>query len=165
MGPVDLSTVSSEWVKLLSPVGLFATPWTVTQQILPSMGSSGKNTGVGCHFLFQGIFPTQGSNPRLLHGRQILFHLSHQGSHLGLKKIKYLDFYVTHIFSHFFKFHLQKMYSLVKSTFPSYLIHKHVWNSMLWLALILWLPCIFLELPSLLCFCFCLFSCPFTNFP
>ena len=27
---------------------------------------SGKNTGVGCHFLFQGIFPTQGSNPHLL---------------------------------------------------------------------------------------------------
>ena len=32
----------------------------------------GKTTGVGCHFLFQGIFPTQGSNPGLLHCRQIL---------------------------------------------------------------------------------------------
>ena len=40
----------------------------------------GKNTGVGCHFLFQGIFPTQGSNPGLLHCRQTLFGLSHQGS-------------------------------------------------------------------------------------
>ena len=29
--------------------------------------SPGKNTGVGCHFLFQGIFPTQGSNPGLLY--------------------------------------------------------------------------------------------------
>ena len=29
--------------------------------------ASGKNTGVGCHFLLQGIFPTQGSNPGLLH--------------------------------------------------------------------------------------------------
>ena len=28
--------------------------------------SPGKNTGVGCHFLLQGIFPTQGWNPRLL---------------------------------------------------------------------------------------------------
>ena len=28
--------------------------------------SPGKNTGVGCHFLLQGIFPTQGSNPHLL---------------------------------------------------------------------------------------------------
>ena len=40
----------------------------------------GKNTGVGCHFLLQGIFPTQGLNTGLLHWRQILYHLSHQGS-------------------------------------------------------------------------------------
>ena len=33
-----------------------------------------KNTGVGCHFLLQGIFLTQGSNPHLLHGRCILYH-------------------------------------------------------------------------------------------
>ena len=46
--------------------------------------SPGKNTGVGCHFLLQGIFPTQGSNPDLLHCRQILYHLSHQGSPLLL---------------------------------------------------------------------------------
>ena len=41
---------------------------------------SGKNTGVGCHFLLQGIFLTQGLNPGLPHCRQILYHLSHQGS-------------------------------------------------------------------------------------
>ena len=35
--------------------------------------SPGKNTGVGCHFLLQGIFPIQGSNPSLLHCRQILY--------------------------------------------------------------------------------------------
>ena len=35
--------------------------------------SPGKNTGVGCHFLLQGIFPTQESNPGLLHFRQILY--------------------------------------------------------------------------------------------
>ena len=35
----------------------------------------GKNTGVGCHFLLQGIFPTQGSNLGLLHRRQTLEHL------------------------------------------------------------------------------------------
>ena len=40
----------------------------------------GKNTGVGCHALLLGIFPTQGLNPRLLHCRQILYQLSHQGS-------------------------------------------------------------------------------------
>ena len=33
----------------------------------------GKNTGVGCHFLLQGIFPTQGYNSCLLHCRQILY--------------------------------------------------------------------------------------------
>ena len=42
--------------------------------------SSGQNTGVGCHALLQGIFLTQGSNPGLPHCRQILYHLSHQGS-------------------------------------------------------------------------------------
>ena len=41
----------------------------------------GKNTGVGCHFLLQGIFLTQGSNPDLQHCKQMLYHLSHQGSH------------------------------------------------------------------------------------
>ena len=40
----------------------------------------GKNTRVGCHFLLQGIFPTQGSNPGLLHYRQILYWLSNKGS-------------------------------------------------------------------------------------
>ena len=37
----------------------------------------GKSTGLGCHFLLQGIFPTQGSNPcllRLLHWQVILYH-------------------------------------------------------------------------------------------
>ena len=35
---------------------------------------------MGCHFLLQGIFPTQGLNPGLLHCRQIVYHLNHQGS-------------------------------------------------------------------------------------
>ena len=40
--------------------------------------SPGKNTGVGCHSLPQRIFLTQGSNPGLLHCRQILCHLSYR---------------------------------------------------------------------------------------
>ena len=40
----------------------------------------GKNAGVGCHFLLQGNFPTQGSNPGLLRCRQMLYRLSHKGS-------------------------------------------------------------------------------------
>ena len=42
--------------------------------------SPGKNTGVGSHSLLQEISPTQRSNPGLPHVRQILYHLSHQGS-------------------------------------------------------------------------------------
>ena len=44
------------------------------------MNSPGQNTGVGNHSLLQGIFPTQGSNSGLPYCRQILYHLSHQGS-------------------------------------------------------------------------------------
>ena len=40
--------------------------------------SPGKNTGVGCYALLQGIFPTQGLNPGLPHCRQILYCLSHE---------------------------------------------------------------------------------------
>ena len=43
----------------------------------------GKNTRVGSHSFVQDIFLTLGSNPGLLHCRQILYHLSHQGSLIG----------------------------------------------------------------------------------
>ena len=42
--------------------------------------SPGQNTGVSRPSLFQGIFPTQGSNPGLPHCRWILNQLRHQGS-------------------------------------------------------------------------------------
>ena len=45
--------------------------------------SPGKNTGVGYHALLQGVFPTQGLNPGLLHFGWILYCLSHQGSPLN----------------------------------------------------------------------------------
>ena len=44
------------------------------------MGFSSKNTGLGCLFLPQGIFPTQGLNLCLLHCRQTPYPLSHPGS-------------------------------------------------------------------------------------
>ena len=71
--------------KLLSHVQLSATPWTVD--------SPGQNSGVGNHSLLQGIFPTQGSNPGLLHFRWILYQLSHKGSP------KILQWYVAYPFS------------------------------------------------------------------
>ena len=49
-----------------------------SSRLLFPWDSPGKNTGVGCHALLQGFFLTQGSNPGLLHCRQILYHLSHQ---------------------------------------------------------------------------------------
>ena len=69
----------NEW-KLLSRVWLFATLW---------MDSPGQNTEVGSHSLLQAIFPTQGSNPGLLHCRQILYQLSHQGSLRILEWVAY----------------------------------------------------------------------------
>ena len=51
--------------------------------------SPGKNAGVGCHALLQGIFPTQGSNPGLPNFRWILYDLSHQGSPWILEWIAY----------------------------------------------------------------------------
>ena len=56
-----------------------ATPQTVAHQAFMSMGFSRK----GSHSLLQGIFPTWGSNPGLLHCRQILYHLSHQGTYIN----------------------------------------------------------------------------------
>ena len=44
--------------------------------------SPGQNTGVGSRYLLQGIFPTQRSNPGLLHCTWILYRLSHRGSPL-----------------------------------------------------------------------------------
>ena len=52
-------------MKSLSRVRLFATPWTVAYQAPLSMGFSRQEwilENMGCHFLLQGIFPTQGSN-------------------------------------------------------------------------------------------------------
>ena len=53
----------------LLPRGLYS-PWN----------SPGQNSGVGSLSLLQGIFPTQGRNPGLLHCRRILYQLSHKGS-------------------------------------------------------------------------------------
>ena len=51
-------------------------------RLLCPWDSPSKDTGVGCHALLRGIFPTKGSNPGLLHCGQIHYCLSHQGSHL-----------------------------------------------------------------------------------
>ena len=60
----------------LQPSGLQPT------RLLCPWDSPGENTGVRSHSFHQGIFPTQGSNPGLLQCRQILYHLSYQGSQI-----------------------------------------------------------------------------------
>ena len=62
----------------LQPHGLHS-PWN----------SPAQNTGVGSLSLLQGIFPTQGSNPGLLHWRRILYQLSHKGSPRILEWVAY----------------------------------------------------------------------------
>ena len=51
--------------------------------------SPGQNTGVDSFSLLQGIFPTQASNPGLLHRRRILYQLNHQGSPRILEWVAY----------------------------------------------------------------------------
>ena len=51
--------------------------------------SPGKNTGVGCHALLQGVFPTKGVNVGLPPCRRILHHLSHKGSPRILEWVAY----------------------------------------------------------------------------
>ena len=51
--------------------------------------SPDKNSRVDCHALFEGMFPTQGSNPGLSHCKQILYRLSHQGSPSELEWVAY----------------------------------------------------------------------------
>ena len=60
----------------LWPCGLYS-PWN----------SPGRNTGVGCLSLLQGIFPIQGWNSGLLHCRRILHQLSHKGSPAWRKRL------------------------------------------------------------------------------
>ena len=68
MGKWSHSVMSNSlWPHGLQPTRLFC-PWDFP----------GRNTGVGCHFLLQGIFLTQGLNPGLLHCTQMLYCLSHQ---------------------------------------------------------------------------------------
>ena len=71
---VLLTVRSKSVVAHLCRVQLFATP---RMRLLYPWDSPGKNIGVGCHSLFQGIFPTQRLKLGLPHCRRILYH--HQG--------------------------------------------------------------------------------------
>ena len=71
-------------MKSLNRVRLFATPWTVAcSRFLRPWDFLGKSSGMGWHFLLQGIFPTQGLNPGLQLYRQTVYRLS-----LGTQKVE-----------------------------------------------------------------------------
>ena len=81
---------SLRWIKLrahkvtsLLSFSLFVTPWTIVRQAPLLMGFSRQGTRVGCHFLLQRVFPTQRSNPCVLHllpWQADSLPLSHRGS-------------------------------------------------------------------------------------
>ena len=82
------------WIMLLCLVAhLCLTLWDPMDCSLPGSSvhgdSAGKNSGVGCHALLHGIFPTQGSNPGLPHSMRVLYLLSHQGSPRILEWVAY----------------------------------------------------------------------------
>ena len=63
----------------------FVTLWTTAHQAPCPWSILGKNTGVGCHFLLQGIFPGQEANPHLLFSRRILYHWATCVYHVSCK--------------------------------------------------------------------------------
>ena len=73
---VSLELVSLLCLSLCDPMG--------PSRLLCPLNSLGKNTGVGCHSLFQGIFLTQVLNLGLPYCRQILYHLSCQDDQILL---------------------------------------------------------------------------------
>ena len=72
------SLVESKESEVVQSCQTLCDPMDACTKLLRPWDFQGKSTGVGCHFLLQGIFPTQGSNPGLSHCRQTLYHLSHQ---------------------------------------------------------------------------------------
>ena len=67
-------------VQQLSCVGLLQFCGLQPVRLLCPWDSPGKNIGVGSHFLLQGIFSTQESNPGLLHCRQVIYQVNYEGS-------------------------------------------------------------------------------------
>ena len=72
----------------------------------------GQNTGVGCHFLFQRIFPILGSNPGLQLCRQIVYCLSHQGGPGNPNTLATLCEELTHLNTQ--KNHTKKIFTIQK---------------------------------------------------
>ena len=84
---MGISLLWNEWVIVAQSCLTLCDPMHLACQAPLSVDFPGKNTGVGCHFLLQGIFLTQGSNNSLLHCKQILYPVTHQGSLVSLTSV------------------------------------------------------------------------------
>ena len=82
--------IDTEWVKL--KVAQSYPTLCNLMGLVHGRNSLGQNTGVGSISLLQGIFPTQGSNPGLLHNRWVLYQLSHKGKsrNTGVDSLSFL---------------------------------------------------------------------------
>ena len=96
-------------MKSLSRVQLFATSWTVAYQASPSMGFSRQEYQSGLPFPSPnaGIFPTQGSNPGLLHCRQPLY----PQNHLVIVNLSMLDEEIIYDFFSFIEYTVYNLYT------------------------------------------------------
>ena len=83
--------------------------------------SLGQNTRVGSLSLLQGNFPTQRSNPGLLHCRQILHHLSHKGSPI-IRMLVHLIFSQSFLRLSWFFFSFFLLYSALRSHFHHFIL-------------------------------------------
>ena len=89
--PLSMGFFWQEYWSVFLVIQLYLTLWDPIDSSPPGSSvhgnSLGKNPGVGCYVLLQGILPTQGSNPGLQHCRQILQHPSHQESPKILERV------------------------------------------------------------------------------
>ena len=80
---------------MVSSVGQLCPTLCDPTRLLCPWDSPGKNTGVGRHSLpSPGIFPTQGSNPGLLHCRSTLHTLSHRGSLILYNRFSLIIYFI-----------------------------------------------------------------------
>ena len=98
----------------------------------------GQNTGVGSLSLLQGILPTQGFNPGLLHCRWILYQLSHQGSPKNTEGNNKSDWCLWACVDFFFSFYFLVVSKFsIKNTFSISRYYFHIGKNTCWISALL----------------------------
>jgi len=90
------SSRNSAWYKMFNKCYL-PFPYFTNEETDIHRGEGVCLHNSGSHSLLQGFFPIQGSNPSLLHGRQILYHLSHEGSPVSNQEMRQIRLQATPI--------------------------------------------------------------------